>query len=94
MDARWRGASPVPRRKPGVADVEIEGQRVLYDPARRAVTRLDPVASLLWSALDGSGTVADLAIDLASAFEVDEDEALAGVLRLLEQLDDSGFLTL
>jgi Coenzyme PQQ synthesis protein D (PqqD) len=89
----WHDASPVPHRKPGVAHVEIDDERVLYDPATRAVARLDPVGALLWLALDGEGTVADLAADTAAAFEVEPDEALAGVLRLLEQLDDGGYLT-
>jgi hypothetical protein len=88
----WHGASRLPRAKPGVAHVEIEGERVLYDPATRAVARLNPVGAVLWTALDGEGTVADLAADAASAFEVDQGDALAGVQRLLEQLDDEGFL--
>lgn len=88
----WHAGSAVPRPKPGIAHVEIEGERILYDPDRRAVTRLDPVGAVLWLALDGEGTVADLADDAASAFGVHPDEALRGVLRLLEQLDDAGFL--
>jgi Coenzyme PQQ synthesis protein D (PqqD) len=88
----WHAASPVPRPKASVADVEIDGERVLYDPDTRAVARLDRVGALLWPALDGEGTVSDLAGDVASAFGVDESEALTDVLRLLEQLDRGGFL--
>jgi hypothetical protein len=88
----WDGARRVPRRKPGVADVEIEGERVLYDSATQAVARLDPVGALLWVALDGEGTVADFAADTAAAFDADPDVALAQVQRLLRQLDDRGFL--
>jgi hypothetical protein len=88
----WDAASRVPRPKPGVAHVEIDGERVLYDPATWAVARLDPVGAVLWTALDGEGSVADLAADAAAAFGIDPDEALTGVLRLLEQLDHGGWL--
>jgi Coenzyme PQQ synthesis protein D (PqqD) len=91
-ERKWTGASPVPRPKPGIAHVEIEGERVLYDPTTWAVARLDSVGALLWTALDGEGTVSDLAADTAFAFGVEPDEALAGVLRLLAQLDQGGFL--
>jgi hypothetical protein len=88
----WHPGSPVPRPKPGVADAEIDGERVLYDPDTRAIARLDQVGTLLWAALDGEGTVSDLAGDVASAFDIDKGEALRGVLRLLEELDRGGFL--
>jgi hypothetical protein len=93
VTARWRESSPVPRRKPGVAHAEVDGERVLYDPDTRAVIRLDRVASVLWQGLDGNGTVAEFAADTAGAFVIAYEEALNGLIALLERLDNLGFLT-
>jgi hypothetical protein len=89
----WHGSSPVPRPKPGVAHVEIDGERVLYNPVTRAVRRLDPVGSVLWRGLDGEGTLVDLADDVAHAFRIEREAALEDCLAFVERLDQSGFLT-
>ena len=75
-----------------MVDAEIEGERVLYDHQRWTAARLDPVGSLIWTVLDGAGTVGDLAVDVAEAFSIHPQEALTAVLALLEQLDAEGFL--
>jgi len=92
MSSQWRASSPTPLPKPGITHVEIEGEQVLYDPATRAVARLDRVGALLWGALDGEGAVGDLAADTAAAFGIDAADALAGVLALLDDLEQAGFL--
>lgn len=92
MEEGWSTARPVPRSKPGVAHLEIDGESVLYDPERWAVLRLDRVGTLVWSVLDGEGFVGDLAEDLADAFSVPQDEALSGLLALLDRLTQTGFL--
>jgi hypothetical protein len=88
----WEPGSALPRRDPAVLDVEIEGERVLYHPGYWSTLRLDSVGSVLWTTLDGEGTVAGFAADVADAFSIDPDEALAGVLALLEQLDAARLL--
>jgi hypothetical protein len=93
-EPRWGADSPVPRPKPGVVQAEVDGERVLYDPSTRAVARLDRVGSVLWEGLDGVGTVGELAADVAAAFAIERDEALRGILVLLDRLADLGFLTL
>ena len=92
-ESRWRATSPVPRPKPGVVHAEVDGERVLYDAPTRAVARLDGVGSVLWEGLDGEGSVAELAADVAAAFGIGVDEALRDVVSLLERLDNLGFLT-
>lgn len=84
----------VPRRA-AVASVEIDGEVVL---AREGSTlyRLDPLATLVWSCLDGSGTVGEIAEDLAAEFGADPDVvrrdvvALSGTLARLCFLEDAG----
>lgn len=43
-----------PARHPSVLSVVIDGRAVLYDRRDRRVVQLDPVASAVWTALDGT----------------------------------------
>jgi hypothetical protein len=88
----WEAASTLPRRDPAVLEVEIDGEHVLYQPDQWGALRLDSAGGVVWTAIDGEGTVASFAADVADAFSIDRDEALAGVLALLERLDRGGFL--
>lgn len=83
---------PLPAVRDDLAEVELDGERVVYDPVRRRVHRLDPVGALVWSLLDGSGTVGQLVGDLAAAFERSEDTVLADVGALLRWAADEQLL--
>lgn len=54
----------VPRRAP-VPSAEVDGEVVVVGPGD-VFYRLDPLASLIWSCLDGSGTAEEIAADLAA----------------------------
>lgn len=53
-----------------VAMVEVEGEVVLYDPTNSRSEVLNPTAGLVWRLLDGSVSLRDLAVDLASVYDV------------------------
>lgn len=53
-----------------VAMVEVDGEVVLYDPAHGRSEVLNPTAGLVWRLLDGSVSLRDLAVDLASVYDV------------------------
>jgi hypothetical protein len=89
---KWEQSSALPRRDPDVLEVEIDGERVLYHPEKRSTLRLDSAGSVVWTAIDGEGTVAGFAAEVANAFSVEPDEALEGVLALLERLEHGGFV--
>lgn len=74
-----------PRRAGGVLEAEFEGELVLWHEGR--LHRLDRVGSLVWSLLDGSQPVADLAAHLATAFTISAAVAARGVRALLGDLD-------
>lgn len=88
----FAASSPLPRPGSDVVDVELDGERVLYRAVSDRLARLDRVGSIVWSVLDGQGTVADLAVDVADAFGVELPTATADLIALLDDLEAQGFL--
>lgn len=82
----------VPRRS-SAASVELDGELVLAGgDGRAAFYRLDPVASLIWSCFDGSGTTDEIASDLAAELEAPASVVAADVLALTKTLARLCFL--
>ena len=79
----------VPRRA-AVATVEIDGEMVVAGPGSDPVFyRLDPLASLIWSCLDGSGTAEEIASDLAAELGAPRSvvsDDVVGLTRMLGRL--------
>lgn len=82
----------VPIRRPSVAGVELDGEAVLYDEASEAVHQLNFTATIAWSCFDGSGTLDELIVDVASVYEVGADVVRAGMLELTRELGRKGLL--
>jgi hypothetical protein len=78
------GPSFAPRAADHVAAVELDGEAVLYDEQRQTVHLLSPSATVLWNCFDGTGTIDEIATDIAEVFAADvaaiRDDAL-GVAR-------------
>jgi hypothetical protein len=81
---------PVARR--GVAGVELEGEGLLYDEDRTSWHLLSPTAMVIWQCCDGSGTVEELAQDLAKAYQADLEPVRVGTLEAVRQLAHEGLL--
>lgn len=81
-----------PRPVAGVETIELDDELVLFDPATGALHALDPLASLIWRCLDGTGTVAELVADLADAFGTDAATVRHDVDALLTMLAANGVL--
>jgi hypothetical protein len=75
-----------------VVAVDVDGEIVLYDDSRGVLHRLNPTASALWQCLDGSGTLGEIATDIADVFQVDGDRVLADVLMTARELARQGLL--
>jgi hypothetical protein len=75
-----------------VVAVDVEGEIVLYDDARGVLHRLNPTASALWQCLDGTGTLGEIAADMADVFQVDGDRVLADVLMAAREFGEQGLL--
>lgn len=78
--------------RPGLEQVELGSETVVWDPERGGIARFDGVTSLMWSALDGSTALADVIEDLAAALGVTPDTVEAGVVPVLERLAAAGLV--
>ncbi|MFN2538032.1 MAG: PqqD family protein [Mycobacteriales bacterium] len=83
---RLVSATQRPGRRAGLVAVEVGPETVIYDPESEAIHLLDPVGSLVWSALDGDLQLDELSVALAEHFGVARDEVLSDVLKLVSHL--------
>lgn len=84
--------APAWSRRTGLADAELDGERVLWDPSTGQVARLDRIGSLVWACLDGVATLEDLTEDLSSVFAAPADAVRSDVQNLLFRLVEMGFV--
>ena len=82
----------MPKVKDGVTAIEIEGEAVLYDSEEIELHHLNPTATIVFGLCDGTGTVAELAADIAEAFGVPLDQVEREVGSLVETFDQIGIL--
>ena len=85
-------ATDAPRFRDSVAGVELDGEAVLYDEEQDMLHLLNPTATVVWSCLDGETTLAELADDLADAFEMPVDVIVAELVDLVRQFGQQGLL--
>lgn len=81
-----------PVARDDVRVVELDGETVLFDPVAARTVLLNGTASAVWTLLDGSRSVGDIASALATVFEVDVETIIGDVVRTVEQLTESGVL--
>ncbi len=86
----------VPRPRPEVASAEIEGQMVLacveaHSGGLSSYT-LNATGSVLWQCFDGSGSLDEIARDVADVFDADLEVARADVYRLAREVGGAGLL--
>lgn len=78
--------------RPEVAQVEIDGEIVLYDDKTKVMHRLSPTAGQVWRCLDGSGNLAEIAADIADIYQADLGQVLADVVATARQFGSVGLL--
>lgn len=81
----------VPRRST-VASVLLDGETVLAGGRGDVFYRLDPVASLVWSCFDGSGSAREIARDLAAELHAPPERVCDDVVALARTLGELCFL--
>ncbi len=82
----------VPVQRDVLSSVEIDGEGLLFDEDRGAWHYLNPLAQIVWSCCDGSGTVAEISADMSDVFNEDYETVLGGVLNSIRQLGRNGLL--
>jgi len=70
----------------------VEGEVLLLDMKGNKLHQLNQTATLLWDAMDGEMSVADLAALLVDKFGIDEAQALNDVSRTMEVLREAGLV--
>lgn len=78
--------------KPALAEAELDGERVIWDPESGKVARLDRVGSLAWACLDGQIGLDDLAVELSETFGVTAQTVRADLEPFVARLADLGLL--
>jgi hypothetical protein len=75
-----------PKRRPDVRSRLIDGEAVVLDQQAAVIHQLNATASYIWERCDGHATMADMAHQLAHAFDVDPAVATRDVRILVGQL--------
>lgn len=91
-DVEVIGAAFLGRVRSDVAWVEIDGEVVVYDAASASSYLLNPTAGLIWSSLDGTGTLGEIAADLAEAFGADPEQVIVDVIAAVVDFAGKGLI--
>jgi hypothetical protein len=81
-----------PRRAASAFTVELDGEAVLLDEDLNRLHHLNVTATVVWSCFDGSGSIGEIAHDLAAAFDSPPETMTADVLTLARVLGAQGLL--
>ena len=82
----------VPVARTDVTIGERDGETVLVDRSSGAVHLLNPTAAIVWQCLDGSGTIDEIAIDIADVFGQDASEVGETVVDVVRRFGRQGLL--
>jgi hypothetical protein len=73
-------------------DRVVDGEALLIHLSSGDYFSLDSVGTRIWQSIDGSRTVQDLVDLVLEEYNVDRDQVVTDVLRLVEQLADEGLV--
>lgn len=86
------GPSFVPALTEGVTVVPVEQEAVAHDAATGILHLLDPIATIVVQLFDGNASIAELAADLAAAFEAPLERVTEDVVALVAELGGTGLV--
>lgn len=86
------GPASAPRVHAGVAEVELDGETVVYDERSGGLHRLNAPATIVWKCLDGDVTVAELAAEIAEVSGAEPAQIEADVLAAVRDFEALGLL--
>jgi PqqD family protein of HPr-rel-A system len=82
--------------KPKVRDdltvVELDGEGVIYDEETGELHHLNQTATLVFSLLDGTGTIKEIALDLSSAYGQEPKDIEDQLRPLIRGFKQAGLL--
>lgn len=86
------GADFVPRPRPRVASVAVDGHAVLLDADTGGTHQLDSIGAAVWAQFDGTATLGEHSVELAAAFGAPPAVVERDVVALARTLGASGLL--
>ena len=81
-----------PKARADLTFVQIEDEAILYDPENVQLHHLNPSAALIFQLCDGSGTVKELARDIAEELGLPQDDIHRQVKQIVRHFRHSGIL--
>ena len=81
-------ALDAPARRADVYSVEVDGEAVLLDEADQQLHRLNASATLVWSCLDGTTTLEQIAREISEELDLPYDVVLHDTLAVATQLHE------
>lgn len=86
------GPDFVPRRAPLTHTVELDGEAIVLDEEQNRLHLLNASATIVWMCCDGSGTLAEIATDLADAVDSSPEQLIGELVALARTLGAEGLL--
>jgi len=80
------------RRSSDLEFVEIDGEIVIYDETDDSIHHLNPTASMIWQACDGTATTRELALEFAKAAGLPQDQIERDITAAVRQLAGVGLM--
>ena len=77
------------QRNPSILWRELDGEAVLLSPSAGSSYNLNQVGTFIWKLLDGQHSTEDIAIALCQDYEVEYEQALQDIERLLIELQNN-----
>lgn len=82
----------VPRRSAATCTEVLDGECVILDEAGDRLHHLNATATVVWTCFDGTGTLAEIATDLAAEFGTDAATTASDLVTLARALGAAGLL--
>ena len=81
-----------PRRGARTHTVEVDGEAIVLDEEQNRLHLLNASATIVWTCCDGSGTLAEIADDLADAVGSSPEQLVSDLVSLARTLGAEGLL--
>ena len=79
-----------PRRRQDLLSTMVDEDLLLLDRNRGLIHRLNHTAGFIWNRCDGAAEIADVATEMANAFDIDSVSAERDVTAVVERLTSVG----
>ena len=90
--SRFSLDTPIAKDSDHIIERVVDSEALLIHLSSGDYFSLDSVGTRIWESIDGSSTIQDLVDLVLEEYNIDRDQAVTDVLRLVEQLADEGLV--